>query len=676
MLDTRLKKYSRNILIKIVAFLTIIICAFLFIQSFFNINDNVVYFKSIFYSDFYHSDEFSYLYDKIILNIKDLMLYYKDEQSIKNGKTLYDNLQLVKNGNPMTDEEAINYQLSRYKFYLNNLESIEGIYYYATNGGKIYTNTTLHTKDFFLTQPSCILITYNSVYMYPETSNIPGEALDMEYYADGQNNSINKDEYTIYIGLSESYIQPIINKWNSDKAFMINEIIKMVIYVLTSFIAFIYLLCVTGRKGNDDLVHLNLIDKIFTDINLILLIATFFCSFLVVKTFDNYYFTNIVKSSVCAFALMIILILFFSLIRHMKNKTFFKHSLIYCVFSFIFKLLLKVFNGGPILFKTYTIIVLFAIACAFGAFFFPLILVFIAIAFLVSYIYVEKFKKIKYGIEKVKEGDFSYKIDINGNSEFARMADNVNSITLGLQKAINNEVKSERMKSELITNVSHDIKTPLTSIINYVDLLKKEGTNSPNALKYLDILEHKSLRLKTLTEDLFVAAKASSGNMPVEFSKVDAYSLIQQGLGELDNKIENSKIEFKIGVLTEKLYVKADGKLLWRVIENLLSNVFKYALEGSRVYIDIVDLKDTEKTVAIIIKNISAYELNIPADELMERFKRGDESRSTEGSGLGLAIAKNLVEIQHGRLKIEIDGDLFKAIVELPKYEDETTIIN
>lgn len=360
----------------------------------------------------------------------------------------------------------------------------------------------------------------------------------------------------------------------------------------------------------------------------------------------------------------------------MKNKTFFKHSLIYCVFSFIFKLLLKVFNGGPILFKTYTIIVLFAIACAFGAFFFPLILVFIAIAFLVSYIYVEKFKKIKYGIEKVKEGDFSYKIDINGNSEFARMADNVNSITLGLQKAINNEVKSERMKSELITNVSHDIKTPLTSIINYVDLLKKEGTNSPNALKYLDILEHKSLRLKTLTEDLFVAAKASSGNMPVEFSKVDAYSLIQQGLGELDNKIENSKIEFKIGVLTEKLYVKADGKLLWRVIENLLSNVFKYALEGSRVYIDIVDLKDTEKTVAIIIKNISAYELNIPADELMERFKRGDESRSTEGSGLGLAIAKNLVEIQHGRLKIEIDGDLFKAIVELPKYEDETTIIN
>lgn len=180
---------------------------------------------------------------------------------------------------------------------------------------------------------------------------------------------------------------------------------------------------------------------------------------------------------------------------------------------------------------------------------------------------------------------------------------------------------------------------------------------------YLEIIDQKSQRLKVLTEDLFEAAKASSGNIQVNLEAIDLMSLITQGLGELDDKIQESELDFKISHPKDRLVVKADGKLLWRAIENLLSNIFKYALQGSRVYIDVTNVG----TVATLtIKNISAYELNISSDELMERFKRGDESRSSQGSGLGLSIAKSLLEIQRGSFNIEIDGDLFKAIIQMP----------
>ncbi|MEN6328391.1 MAG: sensor histidine kinase, partial [Syntrophomonas sp.] len=226
---------------------------------------------------------------------------------------------------------------------------------------------------------------------------------------------------------------------------------------------------------------------------------------------------------------------------------------------------------------------------------------------------------------------------------------------------VENEVKSERLKSELITNVSHDIRTPLTAIITYVDLLKNE-TDHNKAQEFIGIIDQKAQRLKVLTDDLFEAAKASSGDLPVNYEIIDIISLITQGLGELDDKIQARKLEFKISHPQDKIFIKADGKLLWRAVENLLSNIFKYAQEGSRVYINIDDLDGEAR---LTIKNISAYELNVSAEELMERFKRGDESRSSQGSGLGLSIAKSLVEIQGGSFKIEIDGDLFKVTIQM-----------
>lgn len=222
----------------------------------------------------------------------------------------------------------------------------------------------------------------------------------------------------------------------------------------------------------------------------------------------------------------------------------------------------------------------------------------------------------------------------------------------------------------MISNVSHDLKTPLTSIITYIDLLKKEGLDSENAPQYLEVLDQKSMRLQKLTEDLFDAAKASSGAIPVRIETVDMLSLINQGLGEMEATIEASGLDFIVNAKEERYYVQADGQLLWRVVENLLGNVLKYALPGSRVYIDLKEaagVNGRDGQVLLEIKNISKTELNINADELMERFKRGDESRSSEGSGLGLAIAKDLLILQKGWFEIKIDGDLFKAVVMLPR---------
>jgi signal transduction histidine kinase len=218
------------------------------------------------------------------------------------------------------------------------------------------------------------------------------------------------------------------------------------------------------------------------------------------------------------------------------------------------------------------------------------------------------------------------------------------------------------MKSELITNVSHDLKTPLTSIINYIELIKKEENISPEHIKdYINVLDTKSKRLKVLIEDLFEASRASSGNLELNMEKIDITQLLRQAIGEMEEKLSNANLDLKVKVPEDKTYIMADGKRLYGVLENLLSNISKYSLNNTRVYIDIIE--DNEK-VRLTMKNISAYELNFAPEEIMERFKRGDESRNTEGSGLGLSIARDLVNAQGGSFELDIDGDLFKVIVE------------
>lgn len=278
---------------------------------------------------------------------------------------------------------------------------------------------------------------------------------------------------------------------------------------------------------------------------------------------------------------------------------------------------------------------------------------------------IDYLDKIIEGTKKIKNGDINHKIEVKGNDRLATFAQDINNLSEGLENAIDEKFKSERMKAELITNVSHDLKTPLTSIINYVDLIKKEENIQPEYLNdYINVLDNKSKRLKVLIEDLFEASKASSGNIELNIEKLDLNQLLRQSIGENEEKLTNSKLDLKVNLLKEPVYINCDGKRMYRVFENLLINISKYSLENTRVYID---MKVDEDKVYLSFKNISAYELNFEADEIIERFRRGDLSRNTEGSGLGLSIARDLVELQGGEFDIQIDGDLFKVNLEFKK---------
>ena len=272
---------------------------------------------------------------------------------------------------------------------------------------------------------------------------------------------------------------------------------------------------------------------------------------------------------------------------------------------------------------------------------------------------VNDFNKIKQALKGIYNGQTNIELNTNEfKGELKETSIYINDIQNGFSNAINESIKSERMKTELITNVSHDIKTPLTSIINYVDLLKTENIKNEKAKEYIEILEGKSQRLKKLIEDLVEVSKASSGNLKLNIEKINLVELIKQTTGEFEDKFKEKNLIIETNMLDNNIYINADNRYMYRVIENIFSNISKYALEGSRVYIDVNKNKDQAK---IEIKNISKEKLNISADELMQRFVRGDKSRTTEGSGLGLSISKSLVELQNGKFNIIIDGDLFKV---------------
>ncbi len=265
------------------------------------------------------------------------------------------------------------------------------------------------------------------------------------------------------------------------------------------------------------------------------------------------------------------------------------------------------------------------------------------------------------GLKKISDGELQYKIKtdtLTGKQKV--MAEYINNIGSGLDAAVENSLKKERMQTELITNVSHDLKTPLTSIINYVDLMKRENPTDPKIQEYLRILDEKSQRLKVLTEDVVEASKASTGNIKLEMNDIDFVEMVQQVIGEFEEKFKEKNLTMMVHFTDEPSIIYADGQRMWRVLENVFGNVVKYAMEGTRVY---AEISNRNKKVTFSLKNISAQPLNISADELTERFIRGDVARNTEGSGLGLSIAKSLTELQGGEFKLYLDGDLFKVMI-------------
>lgn len=278
-------------------------------------------------------------------------------------------------------------------------------------------------------------------------------------------------------------------------------------------------------------------------------------------------------------------------------------------------------------------------------------------------------RKLKEGGEKIASGDLLYKINTDHMAkDFKSHGENLNSISEGMSRAVDERMKSERFKTELITNVSHDIKTPLTSIINYVDLLEKEKLENATAEEYLEVLERQSGRLKKLIEDLIEASKASTGNLAVHLERLEAGVFMVQTVGEFEEKTRAAELELQIKKPEQPVYIMADGRHFWRVIDNLMNNICKYAQPGTRVYID---MEENGNKVEITFRNTSKYPLNISSDELMERFVRGDSSRNTEGSGLGLSIANSLMELMGGTFRLHVDGDLFKVVLEFEEAAGE-----
>ena len=466
--------------------------------------------------------------------------------------------------------------------------------------------------------------------------------------------------------------------------------------------ASVVVLCVlTGRMGRneDGSIHLNWFDRIWSEIHMggvcgfataavalcipimrIYALTSWTDVFVPSITVDHWFGPSnsfIVKLCIAGImaSVMLTVLCLVSLVKKLKARQFWEKSLLGGLFLFIYRGLKKSFKeSDSTLIKTVCVLILGALL---SATWFGLPVVVVLILIFVPRI-VKKFTDIKTGVARVKGGDLAYKIPVEDDAqgvrgELDRLAADINDISEAAGLAVENELKNQRMKTELISNVSHDLKTPLTSMVSYVDLLKTEGLDSPNAPSYLEIIDEKTQRLRVLTEDLFEAAKASSGAIPVNMESIDLAALVSQSLGEMGEKLSAKGLDVIVKNEIEDssahgVGVMADGQLLWRVIENLLSNVSKYALEGSRVYVNISSPEDSK--VLLEIKNISASELNISAEELMERFTRGDESRNTEGSGLGLAIAKDLTRLMKGQFKLTVDGDLFKAGVLLERASD------
>lgn len=669
-------------------FLIAVACLTGIARVMFNMEFNEIHLSSINQDNYFESRAFADESYSIIAPLAQLIGKYKSEEYILSGKTLtgedsrrieeelyYDfrnsyrynpNLSEEENKHiyqekyakdiARTKEESMTEQVRNFYQLRSTLEAYEGIVFYASDGEHKFSNSDLTKKEQFESFDAYMLFEDYQQKLYP---NEVKESQYLDYFTH-EVNMLNPQTDVIYVAFKDSYLQQKISEWEKDKAAAQGFLNEWIVFLAGFILSFVYLIIVIGRTPLDkEEIHFHVIDKLYNDLNIVLIgCLTAMWIAMIVEVFRDMY----MFFTVPIFIIGLLLIL--SLVKHIKNRTLFQHTLLYQLFKKLFILLKHVFDSGSTGVKIVLLIIGYPLVVAATFFMFPITM---GIAAWLAMRKVKSFNRIKEGVEQIKNGDLHHRIEVDGKGEFNQLAENINRITDGLKKAVDSEIKSERLKTELITNVSHDIRTPLTSIITYVDLLKLE--NDPKMIEeYVDVLDQKSKRLKLLTDDLFEAAKASSGSIPVQLERIDIVSLLTQGIGEMDEKIEASSLDFKLAHPTEKVYVKADGKLLWRSIENLFSNIFKYALPTSRVYIGV---EDVGNEILVTFKNISAYELNISVDELMERFKRGDESRSSQGSGLGLSIAESLIHIQNGKFLVQVDGDLFKVMIYLPKFPNE-----
>lgn len=436
---------------------------------------------------------------------------------------------------------------------------------------------------------------------------------------------------------------------------------------------FIFLLCAMGHKEGVDGIYQCWLNKIPLDLFLALLVLLFFAwaTFLSDIWYIDFWYYILLAFGAAALALTLVL----SVAGRAKAPGFFRNTVIYKLFLLIFRTLGRI----PMVWGTMLIWVCWCFVDLYFTFsnsyyydsLLPAFWVISRAVLTIVILYLASSLRL---LQKEGQAIADGQTDYKGKPiprwlpALKKHEENLQSIQLGIQKAVDEQTRAERMKTELITNVSHDIKTPLTSIVNYVDLLEKEDIQPEKAKEYVDVLNRQAARLKKLTEDLVEASKASSGSLPVHLAPTDVNVLLSQLAGDYLEKLEDAQLEPIFRPAPSQPVIQADGQLLSRVLGNLFSNICKYAMPGTRVYFESAA---DENTVSLTFKNISKYELNIPAEELMARFVRGDRSRHTEGSGLGLSIAQSLTELQGGTFRLEIDGDLFKAVVTFPREQTE-----
>ena len=496
------------------------------------------------------------------------------------------------------------------------------------------------------------------------------------YYVTDEDNGY-MDKYNIYTSYDETNIG-IYTNYGINKIlyqYMLEHKTTPIYSIIVSGIALIiiaiYLVNSIGHKEGTDEIVLNRMDEIpyeiVTIVGLILL-----CIFLsIAVSLGEASNAIIIAVGVLCYLICYAICAIWGVttIKRIKAKQFLKSFLTYRIIRWIYRKIKKYFevidqkaSGEKRLFRYYLIFlfvsILLATTMITGIGILLLIIFWIWVYYKMKK-YIIQQDKIKNALKEIYEGKQEVYLSTDElEGVLKEMAIYVNDIAGGFSNAIAESMKSERLKTELITNVSHDIKTPLTSIINYVDLLKKEEIENDKIKEYIEILDKKSQRLKKLTEDLIEASKVSSGSVKLNIESINIKELFNQCIGEFKDKFEEKNLKIEVSMPNKEIRINADNRYMYRIIENLFSNITKYALEASRVYID---MEEEQRNLKISIKNISKDKLNISSDELMQRFVRGDRSRYTEGSGLGLSIAKSLTELQGGTFNISIDGDLFKV---------------
>ena len=551
--------------------------------------------------------------------------------------------------------------------------------------GKVETNSEILRKraEQYLDSFIYTYYTTNPAELYPS------ESYSIDYSNSKEYITTNITDFSIYTSYTENFI-------DSSKQLLLCKFIErlrpyenffyisMPICMVLSVLILLYLLISVGHKKGVKGISTSDFDKI--PLEIICFIATCVIGIITVLLMEGINTTEIevilsLTFTVYFTTFIICSIIFDTVVKRIKSKTFWKTTLTGKLIIMLLKPIHKFENfiqevRGTSKYFSNTIkkfIIFFCIEVFLAFIVFVLFrsdtLLFLLLEFILVAIFISRiikaisdYDKIQAKLKEMYEGNNQTQLNEEEFiPEFHQSVSYLNDISNGLENAIQDRMKSERLKTELITNVSHDIKTPLTSIINYVDLIKQENIQNEKVNEYIGILDNKSQRLKKLIEDLVEASKVSTGNVKLNLEKINIVELINQAVGEFEDKFESKGLDIVINSNENEIFIMADSRYMYRIIENLFSNISKYALGNSRVYIDLV--KENGK-VYIKMKNISKEKLNIPAEELMQRFVRGDKSRTTEGSGLGISIAQNLTEIQNGKFNLIVDGDLFKVELE------------